>query len=116
MIKRPKDHNMMKEKFSPIDIAEDVLKEALKQITTKADQHGDTEASFTMIGQMWSIYIQHAAVIRGQTEVDSSDVAQMMAIVKLVRSLYGNGKDNYVDGAGYTALSAMMQTKESLNG
>lgn len=115
MIKRPKDRNMMHEKFSNIDIGTDILERASKEITSKADKHGDTEASFTMISQLWSTYIQHVSVIRGNTEIDSSDVAQMMSLLKMVRSLYGNGRDNYVDGAGYTALSAMMQTKESLD-
>jgi len=32
----------------------------------------------------------------------------MMALTKMVRSVYGFSEDNFVDGAGYTALAAML--------
>lgn len=103
-----------KEKFNPEkevhrgDIAQGVLNCAMQQIKAKGVEHGDTVNSFVMIAQMWSTYIKNVAVVNGYTEVGPQDVAKMMAILKLCRSVWGESGDNYVDGAGYTALAAML--------
>jgi len=111
--KRDPNVNLVEEiKYATMEKAEGVLKDALEEVSTKSKQHGDTEASFTMIAEMWSVYIKHVAVIRGWTEVDASDVAQLMTILKIVRSVYGHGMDNYVDAAGYSALAAMLSGKK----
>jgi len=89
-------------------IAQDVLGEALNEVKTKSLVHGDTVNSFTMISELWTTYIRHTSVVRNQTIVLPNDVAQMMAMLKLSRSVYGKSNDNYVDGAGYTALAAML--------
>jgi elongation factor P--beta-lysine ligase len=98
-------------KHNPIDKAIDLLTAASAALAQKGDQHGDTEASFTMIAELWTVYIKHVAIIRGWTEVDSSDVAQMMVMLKIARSAYGSGDDNYVDAAGYTGIAGMLQEK-----
>jgi hypothetical protein len=108
----PKPNMVEETTYSQIDKAKGVLNQALEEITKKADLHGDTEASFTMLAEMWSVYIKNVAIIRGWTEVNASDVAQMMVLLKVVRSAYGhNNKDNYTDAAGYTSLAYMLQVK-----
>jgi len=89
-------------------VAQDVLGEALNEVKTKSSVHGDTVNSFSMIAELWTTYIRHTSVARNQTIVQPNDVAQMMAMLKLSRSVYGKSSDNYVDGAGYTALAAML--------
>ena len=109
---KPKNTNLVEEiKESQIHKATDILTEAAQIVGDNSDKHGDTEASFTMIAEMWSVYIKNVAIIRGWTEVSASDVAQMMVLLKIARSAYGHGKDNYVDAAGYTSLAGMLQVK-----
>jgi hypothetical protein len=112
MAKSKKRPNIVDEvKHNPIDKAIKVLGDAMDAINKRGDQHGDTEASFTMIAELWSVYIKHVAIIRGWTEVDASDVAQMMVMLKIARSAYGSGDDNYVDAAGYTSIAAMVRER-----
>ena len=93
--------------------SEAVLSEALQAIKSRGDQHGDAEALFTLVAELWSVYIRHVTAVRGWTEVTADETAQMMVLLKLARSVHGNGKDNYVDAAGYTALAAMLHGKVS---
>ena len=111
MVKKPKPNLVEEIKESQIDKATTILQKAIGIVNVNTDKHGDTEASFTMIAEMWSVYIKNVAIIRGWTEVSASDVAQMMVLLKIARSAYGHGKDNYVDAAGYTSLAGMLQTK-----
>jgi hypothetical protein len=91
--------------------SEAILSEALQAVKSKGVEHGDAEALFTMVAELWSVYIRHACIVRGWTEVTADETAQMMVLLKIARSVHGNGKDNYVDAAGYTALAAMLQGK-----
>lgn len=92
----------------PLDVAEKVLLDAGDAVRQRLKAHGHTERSFKMIGELWCVYITHAFTIRGETVIQPRDVAQMMALVKIARSVYGYSEDNFVDNAGYTALAAML--------
>jgi hypothetical protein len=90
------------------EIAEKVLLDAGNAIRERHKEHGHTERSFGMIGEMWSTYITHAFTVRGDNKLKPQDIAQMMAILKIARSIYGYSMDNFTDGAGYTSLAAML--------
>jgi hypothetical protein len=92
----------------PLTISENVLAEASHTIRERNRQHGHTEQSFRMIAEMWSNYIAHAYTMRHEEKLRPYDVAQMMAMVKIARSVYGYSQDNYTDAAGYIALAAML--------
>jgi hypothetical protein len=92
--------------------AEGVLEEAMAQISTKSSVHGDTEPSFQMIAELWSVYTKHGQNVRPESWVSPHDVAQMMILVKIARSVYGHSSDNYVDEAGYAALAALFRNRE----
>jgi len=96
----------------PMGKAESILSEAILQVTTKAEDHGETHGSFQMIAEMWSIYMAHNHTIRPEEWVSPRDVAQLMAILKLCRSVYAPKRDHYVDGAGYTGIAAMLEGEE----
>lgn len=95
-------------KAVPLSKAEKVLKDAGATIRKRLKQHGHTESSFTMIASLWSNYIHHTVIARGNTKLLPQDVAQMMVLVKIARSVYGFSPDNFEDSAGYTALAAML--------
>lgn len=74
--------------------------------------HGHAENSFKMIGDLWTSYLAHVFAVRGDViEVLPQDVARMMEMLKIARSIYGDpdNRDNFVDSIGYAALAGMMQ-------
>lgn len=73
--------------------------------------HGSAENSFEMIGDMWTVYLRHVRRVRGRDSVLPEDVAEMMAMLKKCRKVYGDvlNEDNDVDDIGYTALSGMLR-------
>jgi hypothetical protein len=95
-------------KNTPLEIAESTLLDAASTIRERLEEHGHTERSFKLIGELWSSYITHAYTARDKLQLQAHDVAQMMALVKMSRAVYGYSMDNFVDSAGYTALAAML--------
>lgn len=95
-------------KADPLAISESVLLDAGNAIRERNKEHGHTERSFKMIGELWSIYITHAYTSRDDLMLKPHDIAQMMSLVKIARAVYGYSLDNFIDGAGYTALAAML--------
>lgn len=91
-----------------LSIAESVLLDAGQAIRDRSKEHGHTERSFGMIGDLWGAYITHAFTIRGETKLYPHDIAHLLDLLKTARSVYGYSKDNFVDKAGYTALAAML--------
>lgn len=94
------------------EVASSLLKEAHDTISKKRPGvHGSAEQSFTMIGELWTLYLRHARRVRGNDIIQPKDVAQLMSMLKKARAMYGdiNNADNFVDDAGYTALAGMLQ-------
>lgn len=94
-------------------IAGAILDTSKKAVTTqRGQQHGDAQASFEAIGEMWLAYINAIAVRRNGLPIiglrfTATDVAYMMGHVKEMRVLYGDEQepDHYADHAGYVALA-----------
>ncbi len=80
--------------------------------------HGEKERSFQTIATLWNTYLfGRKGVIRAiETDgsiwfdfpiIDPHNVAQMMELMKIARSISGTAvEDHYVDSAGYAALAA----------
>lgn len=83
-----------------------ICEEALRVINgERQSQYGDPEDTFFRIACLWSSYLGR--------EVEGSDVANMMVLLKMAREKEGHGKkDNYVDMIGYAALAARMRGYE----
>lgn len=95
-------------------VAAGILKEARDTIETKRPGiHGSAENSFQMIADLWTVYLLHKqrATNTSAVRVDTTDVAQMMSLLKKARAIYGDpsNADNFVDDAGYSALAGMLQ-------
>lgn len=70
----------------------------------RAASHGDMENNFTRIGDLWSAHL-------GIT-VSATDVALMMAMVKIARAGSNPAHaDNWIDLAGYAACGGELAAK-----
>ena len=98
----------MEVKPDELEVAEKILLDAGNAIRRANREHGHTLKSFTMIGEMWSTYITHIFTMRGSNKLEPRDVAHMLSLLKQARAVYGYSEDNFVDGAGYTSLAAML--------
>ena len=81
--------------------------EAAAEIVCKdrEEKYGKPENNFELIAKMWSIWLD--------TEVTASDVAMMMAMLKIARIKTGKPKDdNYIDLIGYVACMAEIDVEK----
>ena len=76
-----------------------ILKEAMEAIDGSRDvQYGSPEDNFARIAEFWTHYLGVA--------VDTHDVANMMILLKIARSMHDpRVRDNWVDIAGYAACA-----------
>lgn len=96
-----------------LSVAAKILDDAKKLAAEgeRQNNHGDTTDSFTAIAEMWSVYIRHSVRVRhkGVIALDGIDVAQMMSLLKKMRSMFGAPiREHSVDDAGYTSIAGMM--------
>ena len=67
----------------------------------REETHGAKERSFETIARFWNIYLNGKA-----GPLRPSDVASMMALLKIARSLHGRyNPDDFVDLAGYAGIA-----------
>lgn len=85
----------------------EILRTAEKYVTQdRATEHGDMEDNFTTIAIYWTI---HLGAI-----VTATDVAAMMALLKIARLKSGSDNvDNWVDGCGYLACGGELAEEEN---
>ena len=77
----------------------DILQQAERLITgDRAKEHGDASANFAKVAKMWSAMVG--------VEIAPRQVPLMMEAFKVARAWDNPGnKDNFIDAAGYAALS-----------
>jgi hypothetical protein len=82
---------------------EETLKRAFECVCgERQDQYGTPENNFGRIAKLWSAYLNF--------EVNSVDVAMMMALLKIARVKTGTATDDsFVDLAGYSACGAELK-------
>ncbi|MBO7422965.1 MAG: hypothetical protein J6T99_06210 [Oscillospiraceae bacterium] len=92
---------------------EETLKKAIECVCGMREQdYGSPEDNFQMIADLWNIYIQHSP--NAHKKLDRTDVAMMMALLKIARIGTGTGtEDSFVDLAGYAACGAEVGTETS---
>lgn len=71
----------------------------------REQQYGSPEYSFKIISEMWSAYLGYP--------VNESDVAAMMALLKIARISTGRATaDSWIDLAGYAACGGEIDTSD----
>jgi len=89
-----------------------MLDEVKRIVTTdRQETHGDTEDSFDMIAQLWTVYLRHRFDNDECVKLEVHDVAQMMSLLKKARATYSvkYNPDNYLDDIGYTAIASLFK-------
>jgi hypothetical protein len=92
----------VKVELPPAPPQPDILEEARDLIhKDRAADYGEAKASFTRIAQLWSAY-------KG-VEITPKDVASMMILLKMSRSVTSKKRDNWIDTIGYAALGSELE-------
>ena len=86
--------------------SKELLRETIKVITgPREKEYGDKYNNHVNISKLWSSYLDY--------EISPHDVAIFMALVKVARLKHRRTKDCYIDIAGYAAIAAEIESKDS---
>ena len=94
--------------------AGELLNEAAAMVDgTRQKSHGDKSASFDAIARMWDAYLD--ILPRNQQSLTGRNVAQMMELLKIVRSVMGEPQyDHFLDAAGYAGIAGELAATKSM--
>lgn len=89
------------------DTRKDILEKAINCVCGQREQdYGSPENNFQTIADFWNTYL-------GYTHLTATDVAMMMALLKIARIKNGGGTgDSFVDLAGYAACGGELNGKK----
>ena len=81
-----------------------ILEKACELVgSDRAKQNGDIWTNHEHIARLWTGYLWQKL---GDNSISATDVANMMELLKIARRKLGTlNPDDYVDGAGYAAVS-----------
>ena len=86
---------------------ESVLQEAERLVNGDRQQsYGDASESFERIADFWHAYLK--TKLKSDVHLSAKDVASMMILMKVSRSVTSNKRDNWVDMAGYAELGSKL--------
>lgn len=69
-------------------------------------QHGDKLQNHVNIAEMWSAWLRRRGLIANESTLNAHDIAVMMVLLKLARTLTGaHNPDDYRDAIGYAAVA-----------
>ncbi len=87
---------------------ESILQEAERLVNGDRQQsYGDASESFERIADFWHAYLK--TKLKGDAHISAKDVAAMMILLKISRSVTCNKRDNWVDIAGYAELGSKLE-------
>lgn len=88
---------------------ESILREAIDIVCSDRNlQYGEPEDNFSIIGELWSVYLNAKRVApTDRIELTAKDASDMLILFKVARSVTATTpkRDTYVDIAGYAACS-----------
>jgi hypothetical protein len=83
-----------------------ILESAEKIIGERGEDYGDPKVNLTAIAQSWSAYLHQTGCLAQDEVLEASDVAIMMALLKLIRQGNRHKDDNLLDAIAYIELAA----------
>lgn len=88
---------------------ESILREAINIVCSDRNlQYGEPEDNFSIIGELWSVYLNAKRVApTDRIELTAKDASDMLILFKVARSVTATTpkRDTYVDIAGYAACA-----------
>ena len=93
----------------------EILEKAMSCVNGDRDeQYGKPENSFDTIAKFWTVYLNAARngeILTSTVNIKGSDVAAMLALMKVARISAGVFKaDNWIDLAGYAACGGEIES------
>lgn len=86
---------------------ESVLQEAERLVNGDRQQsYGDASESFERIADFWHTYLK--TKLKDTEHISAKDVASMMILMKVSRSVTSSKRDSWVDIAGYAELGSKL--------
>ncbi len=87
-------------------------REAAEGIERKISLHGNVRENHDLVARYWNVYLQSRGIM-GKRRVEAVDVAMMMVLLKVARSVLGHvNPDDYVDVAGYGSIAGFLAAPE----
>lgn len=89
---------------------EEILNKAKQCVCGQREQdYGTPESNFQLIADLWNDYL-------GTNDISPTDVAMMMALLKIARIKNGGGTgDSFVDLAGYAACGGEINSCKQID-
>ncbi len=84
-----------------------LLSKAKEIITTDRNlTYGKPENSFSVIADLWEVYVREKCLKDGKITLTAEDATMMMVLFKVARTITGKpNPDNYIDMAGYAGCA-----------
>lgn len=105
--------------MTPIEKREELLKQAIDIVCSdRNNQYGEPEDNFSVIGELWSAYLNARCTPPGvRVDIGAQEAADMLILFKVARSATAvNPKtDTYVDIAGYAACAGSIACKDTVD-
>ena len=94
----------------------EILDEAKKQVCGGRDEdYGQPENNFEFIGRLWATYLE-SSLGHPIDPIGPTDVAMLLALVKVARIASGTKSDSFTDLAGYAACAGEIATEGNNHG
>lgn len=95
---------------------EEILSKAKECVCGQREQdYGTPESNFQLIADLWNAYL-FPSLNENKNVISPTDVAMMMALLKIARIKNGGGTgDSFVDLAGYAACGGEINSCKQMN-
>ena len=91
------------EYYANVNASLEFINKASEIITgERAEQYGDATTSFQNIADFWSVYLSR--IMGSGVMITPRNVADMMILLKISRTVTDFHEDSYIDIIGYAAL------------
>lgn len=92
-------------------IREKILSKAASLITGQRQQeYGTPEENFQHIADSWTIHLRK--ILKHDAKISARQVAEMMVLLKMARTLNSPTEDSYVDAGGYSGIAGELAAQE----